>query len=174
MWLLSNKVKVEDSGLLEGFRDCHCHLLPGVDDGVKELHETLKILERWKSLGVKEVWLTPHIMEDIPNKTQELKEKCEELKSVAPKDITLRLAAENMMDNLFLKRLDERDLIPLGEDRKYLLVGLHTIIHQWTCTDSLSASRKVVIYLCWLILSDTSIWTCGTIRCGRRRAYCCN
>ena len=52
---------------MEGFRDCHCHLLPGVDDGVRELHETLKILERWKSLGVKEVWLTPHIMEDIPN-----------------------------------------------------------------------------------------------------------
>ena len=87
MWLLSNKVKVEDSGLLEGFRDCHCHLLPGVDDGVKELHETLNILEKWQSLGVKEVWLTPHIMEDIPNKTQELKEKCEELKSVAPKGI---------------------------------------------------------------------------------------
>ena len=122
MWLLSNKVKVEDCGLLEGFRDCHCHLLPGVDDGVKELHETLKILEKWQSLGVKEVWLTPHIMEDIPNKTQELKEKCEELKSVAPKGITLRLAAENMMDNLMLKRLDERDLIPLGDDRKYLLV----------------------------------------------------
>ena len=61
-------------------------------------------------------------MEDIPNKTQELKEKCEELKSVAPKGITLRLAAENMMDNLLLKRLDERDLIPLGDDRKYLLV----------------------------------------------------
>lgn len=122
MWLLSNKVKVVDSGLMEGFRDCHCHLLPGVDDGVKELRETLKILEKWQSLGVKEVWLTPHIMEDIPNKTLELKKKCEELKIVTPKGITLRLAAENMMDNLFLKRLDERDLIPLGDDRKYLLV----------------------------------------------------
>ncbi len=54
---------------------------------MKELHETLNILEKWQSLGVKEVWLTPHIMEDIPNKTQELKEKCEELKSVAPKGI---------------------------------------------------------------------------------------
>lgn len=122
MWLLSNKVKVEDSGLLEGFRDCHCHLLPGVDDGVKELHETLKILELWQSLGVKEVWLTPHIMEDIPNKTQELKQKCEELKTVAPKGITLRLSAENMMDNLFLQRLELRDLLPIGRDRQHLLV----------------------------------------------------
>ena len=122
MWLLSNKVKVKDSGLLEGFRECHCHLLPGVDDGVKELHETLKILELWQSLGVKEVWLTPHIMEDIPNKTQELKQKCEELKTVAPKGITLRLSAENMMDNLFLQRLELRDLLPIGRDRQNLLV----------------------------------------------------
>lgn len=122
MWLLSNKVKVKDSGLLEGFRECHCHLLPGVDDGVKELHETLKILELWQSLGVKEVWLTPHIMEDIPNKTLELKQKCEELKTVAPKGIALRLSAENMMDNLFLQRLEQRDLLPIGRDRQHLLV----------------------------------------------------
>jgi len=122
MWLLSNKVKVEDSGLLEGFRECHCHLLPGVDDGVKELHETLKILELWQSLGVKEVWLTPHIMEDIPNKTLELKQKCEELKMVAPKGIQLRLSAENMMDNLFLQRLEQLDLLPIGQDRLHLLV----------------------------------------------------
>lgn len=122
MWLLSNKVKVEDCGLLEGFRDCHCHLLPGVDDGVKELHETLKILELWQSLGVKEVWLTPHIMEDIPNKTLELKQKCEEMKTVSPKGITLRLSAENMMDNLFLQRLEQRDLLPIGRDRQHLLV----------------------------------------------------
>lgn len=122
MWLLSNKVKVKDSGLLEGFRECHCHLLPGVDDGVKELHETLKILELWQSLGIKEVWLTPHIMEDISNKTLELKQKCEELKTVAPKGITLRLSAENMMDNLFLQRLELRDLLPIGRDRQHLLV----------------------------------------------------
>ena len=122
MWLLSNKVKVAYSGLLEGLRDCHCHLLPGVDDGVKEQTESLKILELWQSLGVKEVWLTPHIMEDIPNKTLELKEKYEDLKAVAPKGMDLHLSAENMMDNLFLQRLDERDLIPLGDDRKYLLV----------------------------------------------------
>ena len=122
MWLLSNKVKVEDSGLLEGFRECHCHLLPGVDDGVKELHETLKILELWQSLGVKEVWLTPHIMEDIPNKTKELKEKCEEVKTVAPKGMDLHLSAENMMDNLFLQRLEQQELLPIGQDRRHLLV----------------------------------------------------
>lgn len=122
MWLLSNKIRVKDCGLLEGFRECHCHLLPGVDDGVKELHETLKILELWQSMGVKDVWLTPHIMEDIPNKTQDLKEKYEELKKVAPKGIVLHLAAENMLDNLFMQRFEDKDFLPICKDKKHLLV----------------------------------------------------
>jgi len=48
MWLLSNKILVKDSGLLEGFRDCHSHLLPGVDDGVQKVDETMQILEEWE------------------------------------------------------------------------------------------------------------------------------
>ena len=48
MWLVSNRVTVIESGLLEGFRDCHCHLLPGVDDGVQEMDETMRILQEWE------------------------------------------------------------------------------------------------------------------------------
>ena len=74
MWLLSNKTKITDSGLFDGFIDYHCHLLPGVDDGVAEMHDTLAILERWEKAGIAEVWLTPHIMEDIPNSPTGLRE----------------------------------------------------------------------------------------------------
>ena len=122
MWLLSNKVLVRDSGLLEGFRDCHCHLLPGVDDGVQKVEETMLILEEWERAGVKEVWLTPHIMEDIPNKPSELKGKFETLKADYHGTITLHLAAEHMMDGPFTRRLDENDLLPFGEDESRLLV----------------------------------------------------
>ena len=122
MWLISNKVGVADSGLLEGFRDCHCHLVPGVDDGVKTLEDSLRILEKWNELGVKEVWMTPHIMEDIPNKPEELKELFDEVNSNYSGDIKLHMAAENMLDNLFLTRLDEGIMLPIGSKRKHLLV----------------------------------------------------
>lgn len=111
-----------DCGLLEGFCDYHCHLLPGVDDGVSEKNEALEILKLWEQVGMKEIWLTPHIMEDIPNKTLELKEKCGELKMAISNGIQLHLAAENMLDNLFLTRLDERDLLPVGTKKNHLLV----------------------------------------------------
>ena len=122
MWLLSNKVKIADSGLLEGFCDWHCHLLPGVDDGVSEMRESLDILERWGALGVREVWLTPHIMEDIANEPQNLKNRFALLKERYKGGIQLHLASENMMDNLLHKRLAANDVLPIGERGLHLLV----------------------------------------------------
>lgn len=137
MWLLSNKVLVRDSGLLEGFRDCHCHLLPGVDDGVQEMDDTVQILKEWEALGVKEVWLTPHIMEDIPNKPTELRERFLTLTGTITKTKTmeLHLAAEHMMDGLFLKRLEKNDVMPIGDDGSKLLVETSYYTPPMTMTD---------------------------------------
>jgi tyrosine-protein phosphatase YwqE len=116
MWFLNDKVTVKDCGLLEDFCDCHCHLLPGVDDGVGKVDETLRILRVWEKAGVKEVWLTPHIMEDIPNEPSELRQRYEALKEVYQGPIVLRLAAEHMMDGLFLKRLVKNDVMTYDDN----------------------------------------------------------
>ena len=122
MWFLSNKISVRESGLMEGFCDCHCHLLPGVDDGVKKVGETIQILDEWELLGVKDVWLTPHIMEDMPNEPDKLRDIFEELTASYAGNVKLHLAAEHMMDGLFLKRLEADLLLPIGRGRKRLLV----------------------------------------------------
>lgn len=122
MWLLSNNVLVRESGLLEDFCDFHSHLLPGVDDGVEETEETLLILSEWESAGVRDVWLTPHIMEDIPNERSELTKKFETLRIVYEGGIKLRLAAEHMLDGLFLRRLEADNVMPIGMDGTQLLV----------------------------------------------------
>lgn len=107
---------------LTGFTDWHCHILPGVDDGVRTMRESLEILSCYESLGITEVWLTPHIMEDIPNTTTTLKARFQELRDAYDGNIYLHLASENMLDNLFLERLEADDLLPIGEDGKTLLV----------------------------------------------------
>lgn len=122
MWLLSSKVPVHKSRLLEGFRDCHCHLLPDVDDGVGKMEETMQILEEWEMEGVKEVWLTPHIMEDMPNKPSELRRRFTYLQDHYNGTIKLHLAAEHMMDGLFAQRLEDDDVLPIGEQGTRLLV----------------------------------------------------
>lgn len=122
MWFVNSRVQVAESGLLEGFCDYHCHLLPGVDDGVQELSESLSILEEWEELGVKEVWLTPHIMEDIPNRPEGLKEIFGQLKAAYSGGIDLHLAAEHMMDGPFSSILAEGQEMPFGRDGDRLLV----------------------------------------------------
>lgn len=123
MWLLSNKITIKDSGLLEGFCDFHSHLLPGVDDGVGHAKETIRILKKWEFLGVSEVWMTPHIMEDVPNKPTELNAKFERFKTEYQGQITLHLAAENMIDGLFARRVEENELMPIDrEEDKWLLI----------------------------------------------------
>jgi protein-tyrosine phosphatase len=43
------------------FVDLHCHLLPGVDDGARDLEEALAYAERIARLGVTELTVTPHV-----------------------------------------------------------------------------------------------------------------
>lgn len=122
MWPFRKRISLADSGIFRGFTDWHCHLLPRVDDGVQTMEETLRILSLYEDLKAKEIWLTPHIMEDIPNTTAALKARFEELRAAYQGNITLHLASENMLDTLFEERLNKNDLLPLGKDGKHLLV----------------------------------------------------
>ena len=122
MWPFRKTITFARSGILKGMTDCHSHLLPGVDDGVGTLDESLRILDMMEKQGVRKLWLTPHIMEDIPNETVTLQEKFQELKRSYNGTLELALAAEYMMDNLFEERLGKNDLLPLGENGDHLLV----------------------------------------------------
>lgn len=122
MWPFKKRYSLQESGIFQGFTDWHSHILPGVDDGVETIEEALQILAEYERLGIREVWLTPHIMEDMPNTTTHLRECYAELQAAYSGRIKLRLASENMLDNLFEERLEKNDLLPLGESGDHLLV----------------------------------------------------
>jgi tyrosine-protein phosphatase YwqE len=120
--IFQKESKLEKSGLLDKKSDVHSHILYGVDDGVQQLEESLQILEELEKLGFKKLWCTPHIMEDIPNETKFLQERFLQLKQAYKGKIQLHLAAEYMIDNVFSKRLSNKDLLPHGELKNHLLV----------------------------------------------------
>lgn len=121
-WPFQQKQTLAESGILRGMTDYHSHLLPGVDDGVQTVEESLEILRLYEQLGIREVWFTPHIMEDIPNTTAGLRSRFEQFQKYYTGNIRLHLAAEYMLDNLFKERLAHRDLLPLGQEGNHLLV----------------------------------------------------
>ena len=123
MWPFKSKVpSIREAGMLAGTTDWHSHILPGVDDGFKEMEDSLKAIAELEKLGVRHLWLTPHVMEDVPNETRHLRQRFEELKLAYDGNVTLHLASENMLDTLFEDRLDENDFLPLGENGTHLLV----------------------------------------------------
>ncbi len=122
MWPFSSKYSLQQSDFLKGWTDRHSHILPGVDDGIQTIEDSIVILSIYEQIGVKKVWLTPHIMEDCPNTPEKLKTRFEELKSAYKGNIELALSAENMMDGLFIKRLEQGILMPYGDNQNELLI----------------------------------------------------
>lgn len=114
-----NKIERES---LRGLVDYHSHILPAVDDGVRSLEESLEILSIYEDMGVEGLWLTPHIMEDMPNTTSELREYFEQFQNSYKGSVKLHLSAENMIDELFEERLEANDFLPYGLKGDELLV----------------------------------------------------
>lgn len=103
-------------GVLQGMCDYHTHILPGLDDGFQTMDQTLEALSYMESLGISEVWCTPHVMDDLPNSTETIKTRFAELCEVYHGPIKLHVAAEYMLDQEFEKRLNEGDLLTLVND----------------------------------------------------------
>jgi len=113
-----------------GFVDIHSHLLPAVDDGSKSFEESLGLLKRMHSYGIKKIILTPHIMEGVwDNSALKLKNQYNELNDYLKKinftAVTLHLAAEYMLDANFNTLLKTKKLLTIKDN--YLLVEMSYI-----------------------------------------------
>ncbi len=104
--------------------DFHSHLLPGIDDGVKTIKETIYILKAFQKLGYKKIITTPHVMSDYyPNTEDGIIAKLAETKNLLKKhkiNIELEAAAEYYLDeNLISKLSNKKKLLTFGDN--YLL-----------------------------------------------------
>ncbi|WP_256337125.1 tyrosine-protein phosphatase [Bacteroides ovatus] len=100
------KKRLTDSAFFDGFTDYHCHILFGVDDGLKELSESLKTLSYYESLGVKKVYLTPHVNLTY-NDWNIIETNFSTLKNRYKGAIELQLAAEYLLDSGFVVQMKQ-------------------------------------------------------------------
>lgn len=118
--IFSSKKKFLSTGLLDGMTDVHCHLLPGVDDGMPSIEKAKEAIKWLEQVGVKEIWLTPHNMEECPkNNRKYLQEQFELFLKECPSGISFHLAGEYMLDMSFYDRLNEN---PCTLGNSFLLV----------------------------------------------------
>ena len=115
------KSKPKLSALIpDGFIDIHSHLLPGIDDGSKNLKETETLLHQLKAFGFEKCITTPHTLPEVWENTREgILQKYEETKSQLSEILQPMLhhtASEYMLDDSFIDRLQSESMLTLKDN----------------------------------------------------------
>jgi len=104
------------------FIDIHCHILPGMDDGPKEIHESVAMAKMAIDDGITHMFATPHILDGLyQNRTAVIKESCERLKSSLPVGLELLYGADVRICHDLIARI-ENESIPTLNGSGYLLL----------------------------------------------------
>ncbi len=124
-------------------RDCHSHVIPGVDDGSRSLSESLDMLRILGDAGATRVIATSHIFPGrFPNEPEHLRPGFGELQtaaSVAGIGLDLELGAEHYLDDTLLARIKQGQVLAFGPERYVLFetftgehppVGLFEVVHE--------------------------------------------
>lgn len=101
--------------------DIHCHIVPGVDDGAKDPVKAADLVERMQAWGIRRIIASPHVTQyTFENDLSTLTPAIEALRAELQQrnnPIDLTHAAEYRIDELFMQRLDNNELMLLPEGR---------------------------------------------------------
>lgn len=100
--------------------DMHSHVLPGIDDGAQTPEDSIALVKKMVSSGIKKIIATPHIMADYYKNTPETINKALDiLKAELEKEkieVELRAAAEHYFDEYFEVLINKDRLMTMGDN----------------------------------------------------------
>ena len=103
--------KTRNQKLFNGIIDFHNHILPGIDDGSKSADESLEMLDMYEALGIRKIFASPHIYNDLyPNTAKEINASFKSLNQVSKNHNVnlLGYIAEYMIDEYFLNDIEKK------------------------------------------------------------------
>jgi protein-tyrosine phosphatase len=96
---------------LKGFSDCHCHILPNLDDGPGSINESIEMARVLSSSGFSEVYCTPHLMRGgYDNSKEQIEKAALELQAALDENritVTVHAAVEYFLDEYLPGFLDQ-------------------------------------------------------------------
>ena len=107
--------------------DIHSHVCFGIDDGSKNIEESLELLKVMSSEGITDVFLTPHyVIGTKYNANNECKREIyNELVEVCKKEninINLHLGNEVYIDDKISTYIDKDEIFTMNDDTNYILI----------------------------------------------------
>lgn len=104
--------------------DMHSHLIPGIDDGAKDIDESLFLIRQLKDLGFKKLITTPHVVSGGYNNTTQIilegRDKVRAALKANAIDIEFDASAEYYCDETMYEKIEKKDLITFGNN--YMLM----------------------------------------------------
>jgi protein-tyrosine phosphatase len=105
--------------------DFHSHILPGIDDGAKDIEQSISMLKAFEEQGYKKIVTTPHIHSTrYPNTKNDLINAYEKLMDALTNEnisLEIEFAAEYFVDNQLMKLIQEGEILSTSIN-KYVLV----------------------------------------------------
>ena len=106
--------------------DIHSHLIPGIDDGAKDMQDSIQMIQRFAELGFKKIITSPHVMNDYYRNDSKtiLGGRDEVRKELEKRNIQMSFdaSAEYYLDDDLERKIKEKEVIPI--QKKYLLFEL--------------------------------------------------
>jgi protein-tyrosine phosphatase len=107
--------------------DIHTHILPGLDDGARDLDESLAMAETALRYGVSALVATPHIANGDPLWREKIQRQVDHLSVELEKQgipLKVFLGAEYRADYTLFRHLEGGGLVTINDTGKYLLLEL--------------------------------------------------
>lgn len=113
--------------LLDGsFVDIHSHILPGIDDGAKNIAKSIELVSSLQNFGVSQIVTTPHIKHHVWNNSPEIiQSKLHETQKALQENkikMPVHATAEYFIDSWFENHFKEEKLLTLKDN--YVLVEI--------------------------------------------------
>jgi protein-tyrosine phosphatase len=125
-----------------GYVDIHAHVLPGIDDGPRDLEGALALARAAVGAGTTTIAATPHLRSDFPDvHVTELASRCEEIRHalereaiplelVSGAEISLTWALDASADELRLASYGQRGTDLLIETPSSSVIGLDRLLYE--------------------------------------------
>ena len=110
----------------KGFIDIHSHILPGIDDGAKNVEQSIKLIDNMKEMGFTKIIGTPHTYPGLYENTNEsIKESFDIIHKKLPNPNIINYASEYMLDISLIEKAQKRNLLCLKNN--YVLIEMSFI-----------------------------------------------
>ena len=113
----------------EGFVDIHSHILPGIDDGAKNVKESMKLISEMKQLGFGKIYATPHTYPGLFNNTKKsIYESYNKLRDFTKTNMDeIKISSEYYVSENIYKNIEKKNLLTIGSNHILIEIGFQNM-----------------------------------------------